>query len=123
MKFNEQELAAILYLGMNMVIIDGKVCDNEMEVVNVELDRWGVNPTEKAKILSKAKNMDGDDAVNIVSKFDLERKKYVTAYLAIIMMSDGHIDDKELALWQLTTVYCSLPQMSTREAVDFMNQL
>ena len=61
--------------------------------------------------------------VGIISNFDYERKEYVSSYLAIIMISDGEIDDKEVALWQLVSLLCGLPEMDVNQAIDNMNNL
>ena len=67
--------------------------------------------------------MDFDKAIRVISNFDNERKKYVASYLAVIMIADRKIDDKEVALWQLLSLMCGLPEMDIHQAVDNMNNL
>ncbi len=74
-------------------------------------------------LTKEAQQMEFNEAIRIISNFDYERKEYVASYLAVIMISDGEIDDKELALWQLATLLCGLPEMDVRQAVDNMNNL
>ena len=47
----------------------------------------------------------------------------MASYLAVIMIADGDIDDKELALWQMSTLLCGLPEMDINQAIDNMNNL
>ena len=67
--------------------------------------------------------MKPETAISMISGFNYERKKYVASYLAVIMIADGDIDDKELALWQMATLLCGLPEMNVKQAVDNMNNL
>ena len=48
------------------------------------------------------------------------QKRYVCAYLGMLMAIDGDIDDKEKALWKLVSTICDLPTMSIADAIDYM---
>ena len=39
------------------------------------------------------------------------------------MISDGEIDEKEKALWQLVSLLCNLPEMNIIEAISFIKNL
>ncbi len=106
-----------------MCAADGRSDENEMEVLNNELARFGVPRLQRITISEEASKMEFNKAVSIISNFNSEQKKYVTAYLAIIMISDGEIDEKEKALWQLVSLLCNLPEMNLTEAIDFFTNL
>lgn len=106
-----------------MTFADGKVDPNEMKVMALEFIRFGVPQTDLELILNAADAMDSDEAIRIISSFDTERKKYVAAYLGLIMVADKNVDEKELALWKLISTLCSLPTMSIGDALDFMKNL
>jgi len=123
MQFSGHELAAVMKLGIAMVGADGRTDESEMEIVRKELQRFGASVVQMLALTKEAQQMEYNEAIRIISNFDYERKEYVASYLAVIMISDGEIDDKELALWQLATLLCGLPEMDVRQAVDNMNNL
>ena len=123
MQFSGHELAAVMKLGIAMVGADGRTDESEMEIVRKELQRFGASVVQMLALTKEAQQMEFNEAIRIISNFDYERKEYVASYLAVIMISDGEIDDKELALWQLATLLCGLPEMDVRQAVDNMNNL
>lgn len=123
MKFTSEELAAVMKLGIAMISADGRTDEREMEVVKNELTRFGASVGQMLSLTREAQQMKSETAISIISNFDYERKKYVASYLAVIMIADGEIDDKELALWQMATLLCGLPEMDVRQAVNNMNNL
>ena len=123
MQFTGQELAAVMKLGIAMIGADGRTDESEMEVVRNELMRFGASVGQMLALTKQAQQMESNEAIKIISNFDYERKKYVASYLAVIMIADGEIDDKELALWQMATLLCGLPEMDVKQAVDNMNNL
>lgn len=123
MQFTGEELAAVMKLGVAMISADGRTKKSEMEVVKYELLRFGASTEQMLSLTNAAQQMNSEKAIGIISNFDYERKKYVASYLAVIMISDGEIDDKELSLWQMATLLCGLPEMDVKQAVDNMNNL
>lgn len=123
MQYSEEELAAVLKIAIAMVSADGRSDDREMEVLKNELTRFGASVYQMLTLTKEAQNMAFQEAISIISKFDYERKKYVASYLAVIMIADGEIDKKELALWQLVSLLCGLPEMDVNQAVENMNSL
>lgn len=103
-----------------MIAADGRIEKNEVEVMSNELIRFGVPQSQLNGLLTLADAMDATVAFAIVAGFDDERKKYVASYLGTIMISDGDVDDKELALWSLISTLCGLPTMTVGEAVQNM---
>ena len=123
MQFKGEELAAVMKMAFAMVSADGRSDDREMEVVRNELSRFGASVVQVLALSREAQKMEFEKAIGIISKFDIERKKYVSSYLAVIMIADGEIDDKEVALWQLVSLLCGLPEMDVNQAVENMNNL
>lgn len=123
MQFTGEELAAVMKLGLAMVAADGRTDKSELEVVRIELARFGASAGQMLALSREAQLMEFDKAVRVISNFDNERKKYVASYLAVIMIADREIDDKEVALWQLLSLMCGLPEMDIDQAVDNMNNL
>ncbi|MBQ7057583.1 MAG: TerB family tellurite resistance protein [Bacteroidaceae bacterium] len=123
MHFTGQELAAVMKLAIAMVSADGHSSEKEMEVVKNELKRFGASVDQMLALTREAQQMQPDVAISIISNFDFERKKYVASYLAVIMIADGEIDDKENALWQMASFICNLPEMNVMQAVENMNSL
>ena len=123
MQFSGQELAAVMKMAIAMVGADGRSDEREMEVVRNELTRFGASVGQMLALTREAQSMEFQKAIGIISQFDYERKKYVSSYLAVIMIADGEIDDKEVALWQLVSLLCGLPEMDVNQAVDNMNNL
>lgn len=118
MSFTGLEMSALTKLAMVMAGADGKVEQSELAYMAVEMARFGVMDAEP--VIRGANAMDPTIALAIVEKFDYERKKYVAAYLGTMMAADGNIDDKELAIWKLTSSLCGLPSMNIKEAVEFI---
>lgn len=123
MQFNGRELQAILKMANAMVMADGRIDENEVRVMTTELLRFGVPQDHVKKLLQGANAMSNSDALAILVSLDDERKKYVSSYLGTIMVSDGDIDEKEMALWQLISTLCGFPTMSIKDAVNNMANL
>ena len=123
MQFSGKELTAILKMGRAMVMADGKIDENEIKVMTTELLRFGIPQDHVAMLLKGTDLMEASEALAVLSGLDEERKKYVSSYLGTIMVSDGDIDDKEMALWRLISTLCSFPTMNIVDAVNNMANL
>lgn len=124
MTFTEKQLTAILKVGTLMVFADGRVENAETMVVAQEFARLGVRDGERFKRLHNlSEAMSNEDMFSTITNMNYEQKKYVTAFLGVILAIDGNIDDKEMALWTLTSLICKLPQMNINDAIDYLNSL
>lgn len=119
MQLTNIELAAVLKLGSDMLMADGKIHENETAVLTIEVMKFGVTPEKLEHLLKLAKAMDPVEAIATVESFDNEEKKHVTSFLAAVMASDGEIADSELALWNLVSGLASLPTMTVQEGIDY----
>ncbi len=121
MTFTTVEMTAITKLALTMAAADGNVEKSELAYIALEMSRFGVKDSDP--IIDGANALDASDALSIVSRMSSEEKKYVTAYLGTVMAVNGDIDDKELALWRLTSLLCGLPSMTISEAINHIKNL
>lgn len=119
MQLTNIELAAVLKLGMDMLMVDGKIRDEEKAIIAIEIANFGVSPEKLEHLGNLAQAMDPVEAIATVKAFDDEEKKHVTAFLAVIMGSDGEIADSEMKLWCLVSKLASLPTMTVKEAIEY----
>lgn len=120
MEFTKLQMSAIVKMAKSMVMADGVVNEKETELMSKELLRFGVPISEVPSIMKMGDNMQASDAVTIISAMDSQQKKYVTAYLGVMIAIDGDIDDSEMKLWTLISVLCNLPTMTIKEAASFL---
>ena len=123
MIFTNQELAAILRLAHAMANADGKVTNEESQIIAIELSRFGVDARRAMQIAEIGDKMSNAEACQIVSKMTNEEKRYVAAYLGTLVVADRNIEDSEMKLWSLISALCDLPTMNIIEAVQIMANL
>ena len=121
MKYTGIELSAIVKLANAMVMADGKVANEEIAAMSIELAKFGVDENGAKSIIGAADAMEYGHAVAVVAAMNLEQKKYVTGYLAFIMAADGEIAATEVSMWQLLSTLAQLPTMTVAEALLFWN--
>lgn len=121
MKYTGIELSAIVKLANAMVMADGKVANEEIAAMSIELAKFGVDENAAKSIIGAADAMEYGHAVAVVAAMNLEQKKYVTDYLAFIMAADGEIAASEVSMWQLLSTLAQLPTMTVAEALLFWN--
>ena len=121
MKYTGRELSAIVKLANAMVMADGKVANEEIAAMSIELAKFGVDENAAKSIIGAADAMEYGHAVAVVAAMNLEQKKYVTGYLAFIMAADGEIAATEVSMWQLLSTLAQLPTMTVAEALLFWN--
>ena len=121
MEYKGIELSAIVKLANAMVMADGKVANEEIAAMSIELAKFGVDGNAAKSIIGAADAMEYGHAVAVVAAMNLEQKKYVTGYLAFIMAADGEIAASEVSMWQLLSTLAQLPTMTVAEALLFWN--
>lgn len=121
MEYKGIELSAIVKLANAMVMADGKVANEEIAAMSIELAKFGVDENAAKSIIGAADAMEYGHAVAVVAEMNLEQKKYVTGYLAFIMAADGEIAASEVSMWQLLSTLAQLPTMTVAEALLFWN--
>lgn len=119
MTLNSQQLAAIIKAGVAMVNADGKVEKNELIVLLHELVKFNVPEDQVPMLLALAESMEASEMFLHLKSLSTDVQKYVSGYLATIMISDGDINDQEVNVWQLTCTLAGFPTMSLHEAVEY----
>lgn len=123
LSFSRIEYAAITKLAGAMASADGKSDPMEIAFMTLEANRFNIQNDALKGILSLSNEMSPADAIGIVSKLDDVHKKYVTAYLGMMIAVDGDIDDGEIRLWQLVSTLANLPTMTIAESKKYMSEL
>ena len=119
MKYTGKELTALLKMGVAMAAADGKLAEEERVVLVGDLLTFGVTTEDAQLLLKNSQDMTPAEAIIVLSNMNNEQKKYATAYLAVIMASDGEIADSEITLWKMVSTLCNFPTMTVFEALDF----
>ena len=119
LSFKSEELFAIYKVASMMANADGVVYPDEERCISDEMEHLGAaTPEERKNVENNGLSMKPLAAMNIISGFNDEQKKYINAFLGNIISIDGDIADAELALWRLVGELCDLPKMSVRQAIN-----
>ena len=119
MQFSGLELSAIVKLAVAVAASDGNVAEQETAALSLELLKFGIDENAAKNLIEGAKIIEFKDALTIISLMDNAQKKYVTAFLAVIIAADGKIEDAEIRVWSLVSAICGLPEMTIGEGVKF----
>ena len=119
MTFNGIELAAVVRMAMVVAASDGNVAETEKAAIAIELIKFGVNKNQLSDILKAASSLEAKDSLSLISGMTQNQKKYVAAFLAVIIAADGKILESEVRVWAVISSLCKLPNMTIREGIDF----
>ena len=123
MIFTNQELSAIFRMATVVASADGNISDEETALMALELLRFGVSEEKSQIIMKEGLSLSPAEACIIISNMTSEEKRYVTAYLGVMICADGKIEDSEMKTWALTSKICNLPAMSLGDAIEIMKNL
>lgn len=118
MTFSGKEMTAVLKAAKLIAVADGKVAEEERNAIFADLKSFGFAPNslESTVLEGLADNMEFAEAIVILANMNVEQKKYVCGYMAAVMISDGQIDEKEMAIWRLVSLLTKFPTMTIEEA-------
>ena len=119
MKYNAEQLAALVNLGIKIATADGKVVHEEIAAISSELKKLGVTEDKLDDLFAAADSMSPIDALITISKMNEEKKRYATGFLAVIIAADGEIADSELKQWQLMCTLGGFPPVTMADALLF----
>ena len=102
-----------------MIAADGRIDEAETQLLSRELINFGVTPEQLPQLLALSQAMEPTTMLSALASMNDSQKKYVSGFLATIMISDGDIDDAEMKLWQLTSTLMGCPTMSLQEALEY----
>ena len=113
------ELTAMLSAGMVLSNADGRVADEEKEILLNELTSFNVTREEAEIYLKVAIDLSVEQTVDILKAMSPEAKKYACGYLGAVMLCDGDVADEEMEGWRTFSELCGFPTMTLGEAVNF----
>lgn len=119
MELNRLQLAAAVKAGKAMAAANGRIDPEELKVIAIGLQEFGIAGDETKLILSLADAMEPATMLATLAAMNDDQKKFVCGYLSTIMICDGDIDDAEMKLWQLTSTLAGFPTMTIAEANEF----
>lgn len=112
-------MAAVIKAANAMIAADGRIDQAETQLLSRELINFGVEPQQLPQLLELSKVMEPTTMLATLAAMNESQKKYVSGFLATIMISDGDIDDSEMKLWQLTSTLMGCPTMTLQEALEY----
>ena len=113
------ELTAMLSAGMILSNADGRLADEEKELLLKELTSFNVTHEEAEIYLKVAIDMTVEQTVEVLKAMSSDAKKYACGYLAAVMVCDGDVADKEVEGWRAFSEACAFPEMTLGEALNF----
>lgn len=113
------ELTAMLSAGMILSNADGRVVDEEKEILVRELKSFNVTNQEAEIYLKVAIDLSVEQTVEVLKAMSPEAKKYACGYLAAVMVCDGDIAEIEVEGWRAFSGACEFPGMTLGEALEF----
>ena len=113
------ELSALLSAGLMMSNADGRLTDDEKEILIKELKSFNVNEDEAEIYLKVAIDMSTEHTVEVLKNMTTEKKKYACGYLGAVMVCDGDLADKEVEAWRAFSSICDFPSMGLGDALEF----
>lgn len=123
MFFSERELTAITRMALYISKADGVQHQRETTAIVSELSRFNIDPSDAPIIMAKALGMSFDEAVQIIKVMTTEEKRYVSAYLGVLIFIDEDIKQIEIDMWTEISQECNLPSMTLQEAYNIMRAL
>ena len=118
MYFTSKEKQAIVKVAAEMQIADGNANQREITLNIAVFKEIQVEPSE----LDAGLELPFMEAVNIISNMTNIEKDFVSAFLGSIIIADGEINEKEIALWRMLTSLCGFPIMSLSDAKNKLKE-
>ena len=123
MFFTHLELIAITRMALYISGADGSHHQKETNAITSELRRFGVGQEECTSVITRALIISFDEAAQTISNFNMEEKRYVTAFLGVLIMVDENIAPAEMDMWRKISNRCNLPAMTLHDALEIMLSL
>ena len=120
MYFNEDQMLAMIKCGFSISEADGKSTDEELAIISVEMvKKFGFSEMEIENKLMKVAALKEYETMKTIAAMSPEQKKYVSGFLAKVMVADGKITGAETELLHLISIFGQLPKMNVQEAVNY----
>ena len=112
--FTSQEKSAIIKVANLMAMADGHLDVQEVVISSAIFSKLNATQSD----ITNARQMENQEALNIISSMQPHEKRLVVAILGSIMIADGKIEGTEKALICLITAICNLPEMSLADVKE-----
>lgn len=121
MVLTDEELAALIHVGTDMIFADGKVTEEEKVIMASEIAKKASSPYEYKVISDSAFMMPAKEALMILANMTEPKKKYASGLMASLMVCDGDVDPVEMHVWQiLNNLFWGTPHyMEVSEALRY----
>ena len=92
MEFTRGEKLALVKMVDYVILADSKVDPSEMDLLTQLMDRFSFD----AFLIGQARNLKKIEALKILAKMSLEKKKILANLLEEVAISDGFVHEKEV---------------------------
>ena len=92
MEFTKEEKLAMVKMVDYVILADSKVASEEMNLLTQLMDRFSFD----AFFIGQARNLKKIEALKILAKMSLEKKKILANLLEEVAISDGFVHEKEV---------------------------
>lgn len=120
--YTDVQLSAMTALAIYASAADGHIDECEKNVILGHLAVFVPDETKRAKLIDAALylTLSYNDAVAIVRTMSMSQKRHFCAFIALIILVDGNITNRELEFWTILTEHADLPLMSLEQAVKIL---
>ena len=94
MEFTEKEKLAMVKMIDYVILADSQVAPGEMNLLTQLMERFNFDTF----FIGKARDLKKTEALEILGKMELEKKKVVAKLLDEVAISDGFLHEKEVNL-------------------------
>lgn len=134
-QFTNVQLAAMYKMALGIIGASSTgLTEKKLFVLSYGMNRFNVSTSVLEQLIQSDANhiarifgldseMSPSEMVDTLSVLDNEKKKYVSAYLQLIIAADGKLEDNVLLFWKLNATFCKLPTMSIEEATIIFKSL
>lgn len=112
MKFKSYEKSAVTCLLALIVGADGEIHERELALSSLFFAKLGMTTED----LQAGEAMSSAQAFSIISGMASDKRKLVCALLGDVIMVDGDVDAREMAVWRAISSICNFPEMNIGEA-------
>ncbi len=133
--FSNKQLAAIYKLALGLIgACSTGLTEKKFFILTYGLNRFNVSTSVLERLAKEGKDhiegifgldhtMQPREITDVISRISSDKKRYISAYLQLIIAADGKLEDSALLFWQLNAAMCNLPTVSIKEATTIIESL
>lgn len=118
MRLTTEEMTAIVKMVITIGEADDYIATEEKRLLFNELNRFSALD-DLDYFLRSASKMSYSSAIETISDMPYSKKKYVSAFLAAMVVADREPDSSETRLWAKISRATDLPFTSPGDALDY----